>query len=58
MTTPRQFEEKIAKAIENGDDNMQIITSCIGVMVETLDSLGYQGGTDVFKAYMDKDKCR
>ena len=58
MTTPRQFEEQMVKVVENGNSNTDIIIKCVGVMVETLNSLGYQGGTDILKAYMDTDKCK
>ena len=52
MITPKQFEEQILKAIEDGDSNTQIVTLCLGVMVETLDSLGYSAGTEIFKEYV------
>ena len=56
MTTPKQFEEKMTKAVESGENNMQIIILCIGVMKETLDSLGYSAGTEVLKKYTECDR--
>ena len=56
MVTPRQFEEQMTDAVENGDDNIQIIVKCVGIMTETLDSLGYRAGTEVLKKYMDMNK--
>ena len=58
MVTPRQFEKKMIQVMENGDSNTDIIVKCIGVMVETLDSLGYQGGTEILTAYTDFVKCK
>ena len=53
MTTPRQFEEQMKEAVENGDNNTQIIAKCVGVMSETLNSLGYHAGVEILKAYMN-----
>ena len=58
MITPRQFEEKIAEVIENGDDNIQVILKSVGIMSETLDSLGYEAGTEVLKQYVECIKCK
>ena len=58
MTTPRQFENKMLDAVENGDNNIDIIIKCVGVMTETLDSLGYHAGTEILKRYMDDAKCK
>ncbi len=53
MTTPRQFEEQMIEAVENGDNNTQIVARCVGVMTETLNSLGYHAGVEILKEYMN-----
>lgn len=58
MTTPKQFEEQMIKAVESGNDNMQIISLCIGAMTETLDSLGYSAGVEVLKKYLEHNRCK
>ena len=58
MVTPRQFEEQMVKAVEDGDSNTDIIVKCIGVMAETLTSLGYESGVEILKAYTDFVECK
>lgn len=57
MTTPREFENKMLNAVESGDSNIQIAALCVKVMLDTLDSLGYTEGVNIFKEYVDCMEC-
>lgn len=47
LTTPARFEEEVDKIIK-GESQGNVFLEAFALMVETLNSLGYEAGTEKF----------